>query len=273
MTVEYVIGDKVRIKSDAEIVSTLDKYDECDGIYYDASMCEKTGKEVTIAKVKTFDDGNVGYQVKENSFIWSSKWLSPITAENEYLNDGSIEQISLCLALIRQTLVGNPPDLSLLITSKDGVFPITADGGFDYVDFKNDIWSYSKKIAGNIPDWPCLKLKPEILEKKIKDYISKYGLKCFEEAVAKNIISDHLLNNPDNKESWIDLWDNQSISWRQENEYMNSPFKTYDNEIKFQRKKGSIFRGTVPEGNQQSSGKCKTATCSGYICYQVCTGR
>ena len=263
-------GTKVKIKSFIYIKKTLNNDNYCGRIWFAPPMKTFCEREFKIGNGSEEDSAYILDGIPWN---WHEKWFDVIDESIEYLNDGSIEQRSLCLALIRQTLVGNPSNLSLLINSEYSVFPITADGGFDYADFMNDNWCYTKKIAKNIPDWPCLKLKPEILEEKIKDYIAKYGLKCFEEAVDKNIISDHLLNNPDNKESWIDLWDSQSISWRQENEYLNSPFKTYDNEIKFQRKKGSIFRGTVPEGNQQSSGKCKAATCSGHLSYQVCSGR
>lgn len=263
-------GTKVKVKPFTDIKKTLNNNNYCGRIWFAPPMKTFCEREFKIEK---YSEEDSAYILDDIPWNWHEKWFDVMDESTDCLNDGSIEQRSLCLALIRQTLVGNPPDLSLLINSTHGVFPATDGGGFDYIEFKNDIWRYPRKIAKNIPDWPCLKLKPEILEKKLKDYIAKYGLKCFEEAVAKNTISDHLLNNPDNKESWVDLLDNQSISWRQENEYMNSPFKTYDNEIKFQRKKGSILRGTVPEGNQQSSRKCKTATCSGHLSYQACSGR
>lgn len=106
--------------------------------------------------------------------------------ETTYLNNGSIEQRSLCLALIRQTMSGNKPDVEYLRHYNEPVFPSKAHGGFMYCDYSQDKWIHGK-IADTIPYWPCLNLKPEILEEAIKNCLSQYNLQYFKEDVNYNI--------------------------------------------------------------------------------------
>lgn len=195
-------------------------------------------------------------------------------SKSEYLNDGSIEERSLCLALIRQVMSGNNPDLNLLITSYTDVYLDKAHGGFFYREFPNDRWDYTRKIANNIPKWPCLRLKPNILEEAIRNCLIQHDLRYFNNVVSFNINSWFIFNITEKSNFWYDvtetLKDGPKI-FKETN--TDQTTKTQENEIKFQRKRGSILRGTVPEGNRQSSGKCKTATCSGHLSYQICSGR
>ena len=195
--------------------------------------------------------------------------------KNEYLNDGSKEQRSLCLALIRQTMSDNEPNVKHLrhyYNNKE--FPNDIHKGFSYIDYPQDKWRFEARIAENIPDWPCLKLKPEILEEAIKNCLLQHDLEYFKSDVISNINSWFIFSATENEDFWYDVartLNHHSKTIKETN--IEQPYKTKENEIKFQRKKGCVLRGTVPEGNQQSSGKCKTATCSGHLGYQVCTGR
>lgn len=268
-------GTKIRIKSISEIKRTLDVRSVCKGIYFLPEMyhyCDNVCWTVNHLN-------NGGYQIKQSKILpytWLPEWFDVIDDRpSKYLNDGSIKQRSLCLALIRQTMVGNPPDLSLLINSKDGAFPATSNGGFNYKDFKNDIWNYSKKIAENIPDWSCLKLKPEILEEAIQTCLFyQHDSGHFKECLSKDIDCWFMFDKTGKSEFWYEVTrELESDSQISKEINIEQPIKIQENEIKFQRKKASILRGTVPEGNQQSSGKCKTTTCSGHLSYQVCSGR
>lgn len=191
-----------------------------------------------------------------------------------YLNDGSKEQRSLCLALIRQTMSDNEPNVEHLRHYNNKAFPNDIHKGFSYIDYPQDKWRFEARIAENIPDWSCLKLKPEILEEAIRNCLLQHSLQYFKAYVKYNISSWFIFSNTEKCDFWYKVSD---ILYRHpeisESTNIEQPYKTKENEIKFQRKKGCVLRGTVPEGNQQSSGKCKTATCSGHLGYQVCTGR
>ena len=196
--------------------------------------------------------------------------------KNEYLNDGSIEQRSLCLALIRQVMSENEPDVDWLRLYKGSAFPIKEFNGFSYEIYSRDKWKIGTKIAENIPDWPCLNLKPEILEEAIKNCLLQYDLQYFKGCVTDIFKCWFIFDKTEKPSFWYKVADTLNTLHLETIKETNieQPFnKVQKDEIKFQRKKGCVLRGTVPEGNQQSSRKCKTATCSGHLGYQVCTGR
>lgn len=260
------IGTKVRIKSWEEIQKTLDKEGCCDGLYFNPQMKDYCGTVCAISQKSP----NMYQRMK--GFFWNPQWFD-VVEEAGYLNDGSIEQRSLCLALIRQTMSGNGPDIKYL---RDNIsaFPHEVYNGFFYRDYPQDKWEPCTRIAKNIPDWPCLKLKPEILEEAIKNCLSQNDLEYLKKCVDKNISAWFIFNKTEKSNFWYEvsraLYHVPEISKATN---VKQPYKTKKDEIKFQRKKGCILRGTVPEGNQQSSGKCKTTTCSGHLGHQVCTGR
>lgn len=196
-------------------------------------------------------------------------------AVNSYFNDGSKEQRSLCLALIRQVMSGNEPDVEHLRPYNDSAFPNKIHRGFFYDDYPQDRWIYDTRIAENIPDWPCLNLKSEILEEAIRNCISQHNLPYFKECVKENINRWFIFNYTEKPDFWYKVVATLGTIHlgTVKNTNIEQPIKEQKDEIKFQRKKGCILRGTVPEGNQQSSRKRQTATCSGHLGYQVCTGR
>lgn len=195
--------------------------------------------------------------------------------KEQILNNGSIEQRSLCLALIRQTMSGKKPDVECLRDYDNSAFPDKTHKGFFYWDYPQDKWRTGTRIAENIPDWPCLNLKPEILEEAIRSCLSQHDLQFFKESVKYNINEWFIFSRTKKCNLWFEVADilkhNPGTS---KDTNIEQPFnKVQKDEIKFQRKKDCVLRGTVPEGNQQSSGKCRAATCSGYLSYQVCSGR
>ena len=264
------IGTKVRIKSWKEIQKTLDKDDRCDGLYFNSKMQDYCG----ILCVIESQGSNFCKLEGIPNHYWAPQWFDVVRGA-EFLNDGSIEQRSLCLALIRQTMSGYEPDVKYLRDYNGPAFPSKILTGFSYSHYPQDKWKTGKKIAENIPDWPCLKLKPEILEEAIKNCLSQRGLQWFVAYVEHNI--DYWFGFDDTKKVyfWYDVAEILSTTHLEtiKDTNIEQPYKTKENEIKFQRKKGCVLRGTVPEGNQQSSGKCKIATCSGHLGYQVCSGR
>lgn len=263
------IGTRVRIKSYEEIQKTLDKENICNGLYFNPQMQNYCGAICDI-RSQNFNS----YQLSNTDcFNWIPQWFD-IVIESDYLNDSSIEQRSLCLALIRQVMSDNKPNVEYLRHYNNIAFPIKVNGGFSYDDYLQDEWKMSAKIAKNIPDWPCLNLKPEILEEAIKNCLSQHDLQYFKKSIFRNISAWFIFDNTEKSDFWYkvaEILDHNPVISKDTN--IEQLYKTKENEIKFQRRKSTVLRGTLPEGNQQSSGKCKTATRCGYLSYQVCSSR
>lgn len=263
------IGTKVRIKSWEEIQKTLDENGRCNGLYFNPDMRTFCGIPSSITT-----KSSSWYQLKNTQgCYWVPEWFDVII-KSDYLNDGSIEQRSLCLALIRQVMSGNKPNVDYLRHYRNQAFPSEIHNGFSYTDYPQDKWTFNSRIAGNIPDWPCLNLNPEILEEAIKNCLSQHDLEYFKKHIVGTFTAWFIFCHTEKSDFWYKvaaiLDNNPKIS---EDTNIEQPYKTKENEIKFQRRKSTVIRGTLPEGNQQSSGKCKTATCSGHLSYQVCSGR
>ena len=276
------VGDKVRVKSKEEILKTLNKDYRCthpnkdeSHINFNDLMFDYTNLIGTISKIAN-TTGNVQIRFTNQTSLWwwHPSWLELILEESDYLNDGSIEQRSLCLALVRQVMSGNKPDVEYLKDCSNPTFPNLVHRGFFYKDYPQDNWKSDTKIAKNIPDWPCIKLKPEILEEAIKNCLSQHDLEYFKKWVKCNIDYWFIFNETEKGDFWYSVSDALKHSSNiPKDTNIEQPYKTKENEIKFQRRKSTVIRGTLPEGNQQSSGKRKATTCSGHLSYQVCSGR
>lgn len=276
------VGDKVKVKSREEILKTLDEDYRCihpnkdeSHINFNDLMFDYTNLIGTISKIAK-STGNIQIKFTNQTLLWwwHPSWLELIPKESDYLNDGSIEQRSLCLALIRQVMSGNKPNVEYLRHYSSPAFPGKIHNGFFYCDYTQDKWKSDTKIAENIPDWPCIKLKPEILEEAIKNCLLQHDLEYFKSGVISNINSWFIFSATENEDFWYDVTrtlNHHSKTVKETN--IEQPYKTKENEIKFQRRKSTVLRGTVPEGSKQSSGKCKATTCCGHLSYQVCTGR
>ena len=268
-------GTKVKIKSFIDIKKTLDNDNYYGRIWFAPPMKTFCEREF---KIEDYLEKNSTYILDGVPWNWCEKWFDVMDESTNYLNNGSIEQRSLCLALIRQVMSGNAPALDLLTMNQD-VFPNNDRGGFYYKEYSQDKWVYYSKIARNIPNWPCLKLKPEILEEAIRNCLKQHSLEYFKEQVAKPILIWFIFSKTIEGDEYWSAVQEQTISQATVKDNTSEEsnnitiINNKENEIEFQRKKASILRGTVPEGSEQSSGKCKTATCSGHLSYQVCSGR
>ena len=256
-------GTRVRIKSWEKIQKTLDEDSRCDGVYFNPEMKSHCG---AVCDIQSYSFNS--YKLSNtDGFYWIPEWFDVL--ETSYLNDGSIEQRSLCLALIRQVMSGNEPHLSIFTPNtacnrKDAA-------GFNYADFPEDSWFYT--IAKNIPDWPCLNLKPKILEEAIKNCLLQRGLEWFKAYVELDINYWFIFDNTEKPYFWYEVAGIKHNPGTSKDTNIEQLYKTKENEIKFQRRKSTVLRGTVPEGSQQSSGKRKATTCSGHLSHQVCSGR
>ena len=276
------VGDKVKVKSREEILKTLDEDYRCihpnkdeSHINFNDLMFNYINLIGTISKIAK-STGNIQIKFTNQTLFrwWHPSWLELIPKKSDYLNDGSIEQRSLCLALIRQVMSGNKPNVVYLRDYTKPPFPNKTHNGFSYDDYPQDRWRYGTKIAENIPDWPCLNLKPEILEEAIKNCVSQRGLEWFEKYVKRNIDWWFVFDDTGKPYFWYEVagMSNRNPGTSKDIN-IEQPYKTKENEIKFQRRKSTVLRGTVPEGSKQSSGKRKTSIAVGYLSYQVCTGR
>lgn len=277
------VGDTVKVKSREEILKTLDKdyrcihpnKDESHHINFNDLMFNYTGLIGTISKI---DDTTGNVQIKFTnqtaSWWWHPSWLELIPEELDYLNDGSIEQRSLCLALIRQVMSGNELDVEYLRSYNNSAFPPKEHNGFYYNDYPQDEWVFNTRIAKNIPDWPCLNLKPEILEEAIKNCLTQYDLQHFKKHIGRNISAWFVFSNTKKRDFWnkvARILDTAHLELVKDTN-IKQPYKTKENENKLQRKKSIVIRGTVPEGSIACGRKRKTSIAVGYLSNSVCIG-
>lgn len=264
-TYDMKVGDTIRIKSLQEIKETLDGDEACEGVFFSESMHKYCDALCTISYVNLH--GSL-YRMKENSFTWIEKWLKPVCGFT-YLNDGSIKQRSLCLALIRQAMSGNPVDLEVFLnlSSTGGVLADKRLGGFNFGDYPQDDWRAD--IARNIPDWPCLKLKPEVLEKAIINCLTQHNLRYLEQTLISRLTSWFIFVKTGKEDFWFRVSEELNSALNNE---IAQPLKQTKNETELQRKKASVVRGDLPEGSEQRSGKSKAAVVRGHLCYNICAG-
>ena len=259
------VGDKVRIKGLQEIKETLDGNEVCEGTLFIKPM---HGYCDTLCTISYIDSHDSRYYMKENCFTWIKKWLRPVD-EFAYLNDGSIKQRSLCLALIRQAMSGNPVNLKIFldVSSTYGAIADKKLGGFNFGDYPQDNWKID--IARNIPDWPCLQLKPEVLKEAIHNCLIQHGLQHLEQALGLNLTSWFTFAKTGKENFWFRV--SKELNSALNNE-IAQPLKQTKNETELQRKKASVIRGDLPEGSEQRSGKSKASVVCGHLCYNICAG-
>lgn len=268
-------GTKIKIKSCDDIKKTLNKEGCLKRVTFASDMYQYCHRYCTILR----HNNNGTYCVEElgpSYWNWLPEWFDVIEeVEVESLNDGSLEERSLCLALCRQALSENPVNLEIFTKSSCLECPNKINGGFNYCDFSKDNWY--DRIAENIPDWPCLRLKPQILEKALQYLLEYRGPSKIQDYVSGLV------------ETWFN-WDRTSEGadyWRTvcsaipENAKFKQPelvsVKTTINktnyENRFQKRKAVVIRGSVPEGNKVCSRKCETTVVCGHIDDRVIIGR
>lgn len=264
-------GTIIKIKSASQINRTLTKDNYCGDIYFNPWMYKYCGCKCSICGYTSAGT----YQVKEegpHNWNWHPEWFDVIDAPNDFLNNGSIEQRSLCLALIRQTISGNRPSLDILTNPKFTGFPNQDRGGFDGIGFISDDW-VENKVANNIPDWPCLKLKPEILEKAIKNCLLQHDVNYFTLWVSGPVNAWFVFSGTDEgPEYWFNVKNACSKS-NTDKLVINTNKTIENNENRFQKRKGTIVRGSIPKGSKIRSRKCQTSVTVGYLSNRKCIGR
>ena len=250
-------GTKVKVKSFADIKKTLNITGYCGNVWFAPPMKDYCEGEF---KIKKYILENHTYVFEGISWNWLPEWFDVIKKPNDFWNDGSKEQRSLCLALYRQTLSGNHPCIHKLDAS--GVFTSKFCGGFNYTDFPEDGWV--DKIAENIPDWKWLTVDSTILERIL-------AILC---RINANLLL--LTAAPNDPSLWFDgrtiLKDDSDFIVDFINKYSNKLTNSIKYENQLQRKKSDLVRGTVPEGNIICGRKRKTSVSIGHLSNKVCTG-
>ena len=133
-------GTKVKVKSFMDIEKTLDKNNYCGDTWFAPPMKTFCEREF---KIKAYSEEYSTYILDDIPWNWREKWFDVINESTNYLNDGSIEQRSLCLALVRQTMSGNTPDVDYLRHYRNQAFPSEIHNGFSYTDYPQDKWTNS----------------------------------------------------------------------------------------------------------------------------------
>lgn len=254
-------GTIIRIKSSVEIDKTLDTNKYCKEVLFTQDMyryCDYT------CSIRGYNS-NGTYRVKEEGpgcWNWLPEWFDVVQKPNDFWNDGSKEQRSLCLALYRQALSGNVPSIEKL-GQDSPTFEIRDKGGFNYICFPEDDWNTSK-IAGNLPNWKWLDVKPRILERAL--------------TILYNAHADFktLERNPNSPAFWFDVLmaskSDADFAADFISKYLDKPIKTIEYENQLQRKKSDLVRGTVPEGNIVCGRKRKASVSIGHLSNKVCSG-
>lgn len=253
-------GTTIKIKSAVEIDKTLNANSCCDTVLFTQNMYRYCDYTCSIAGYSC----NGTYQVNEegpNQWNWLPKWFDVIKNPNDFWNNKSVEQRSLCLALYRQALSKNMPCIDKL--DQGGLaFMTESNGGFDYIDFKEDRWD--EKIANNLPNWKWLDVNPKILEKALTILYNAHGdFKTLE-------------RNPNSPAFWFDsiIAPKSDTDFAADfiSKYLDKPIKIIEHENKLQRKKSDLVRGTVPEGNIICGRKRKASVGIGHLSNKVCFG-
>lgn len=265
-------GTIIKIKSATEIDKTLNANKRCKKVYFISDMYQYCGYEYRIKA----HNSNGTYRVREegpNHWNWLPEWFDIIkVSKQNCLNDGSIEQRSLCLALCRQVMSGNQPYLPIF--KPHDSCNTKNYGGFDYDDFPEDEWYLT--TAKNFPDWPCLKLKPEILETALK-HSFKYRPTTFSDFLSQPISRWFQWDKtPEGQKYWQEvnnaILDSNIILNTTEITLNKSIKKEEKHENQLQRKKSDLVRGTVPEGNIICGRKRKASVSIGHLSNKICSG-
>ena len=266
------LGTKVKVKSFADIKKTLSIDGYCGNVRFAPPMKNYCEGEF---KIKEYVLENRTYVFEGISWSWLPEWFDVMESSNsDFWNDRSVEERSLCLALCRQALSENPVNLEIFTKSSCLEFPNKINGGFNYCDFSKDDWY--NRIAENIPDWPCLRLKPQILEKALQYLLEYHGPSKIQDYISGLV---ETWFRWDQTSEGADYWGAVCLAIPENTKFKKSELvsvKTTINKINYenqlQRKKSDLVKGTVPEGNIICGRKCKTSVSIGHLSNKVCTG-
>ena len=282
------VGDKVKVKSQEEILKTLN------GAYYCITPC-KDGNQIyfngenmlqyvnligTISEIN-YVTGNVRVKFKDLDWIWwwHPCWLELIPEELDVDKDCSPKWLIFCM--IFQYLSGNRPNPSIFKYLRT---PNKVDRGFDFRYFEYD-FSNIQKGKVPFPDWPILNIPLDeayvILEYCYKYGTSKKDLEFFTKDIGSIVYSGFTWNKAPEGSVY---WNNRYVYYKEitskeklekslaQQKISTIQIKTESYENKLQRKKSIVIRGTVPEGSITCGRKRKTSITIGYLSNSVCIG-
>lgn len=267
MEPKYKVGDWVRIKAQSEIKQTLDKdanykYDtQLVFVSYMKNYCGKVCKITDIcSKTK-----HLRYQIN-NEYWFVEDWFEFISTSSKF----SDKTLILCMCL--QLLSGNRPNVQIF---KDSV-PFKTEGGFNWYEFQNQL--SMELITDPTPNWPILTLDLEFAELLLTrmykyPFSSLIDIDKFKKSIGDLIDEINWTETPEGFQFWNEKCQYyDSISDSEILKHQEQPYKTKNHEIKLQRKKSTVIRGTVPEGSITRGRKRKVTITVGHLSNSVCIG-
>lgn len=265
MKPKYKVGDEVTIRSWEEIKETLDSKN-CyikDSIAFASLMHGDVGKTYKITKI-TGPSKYPRYLL--NDWWYVDDWIKPKEVKSIF----SDKQLIFFMCL--QLLSGNKPDKSIFI----GIIPFKHERGFNWSEFQEKL--SMRDVQCPLPNWPILVLDiefAELLLTRMYEYpfSSIINIDYFKKPIGNLIDDIDWYRTPEGFQFWDEkcqYYDSKSDSEILKNQ--KQPNKIENHEIKLQRKKSTVIRGTVPEGSITRGRKRKVAITVGYLSNSVCIG-
>jgi len=265
MEPKYKVGDEVIIRSWEEIKKTLDGEDYYinDSIVFAPLMHGDVGKTYKITKIIS---ASKYPRYLLNDWWYVEDWIKPKEIKSRFSDKHLI--FYMCL----QLLSGNKPNYRIL---KDRV-PFKDQGGFNWHEFSDKL---SMDFATQpCPNWPILTLDiefAELLLTRMYKYpcSSLIDIDYFKKPIS-HLIDDIIWSEtPEGFGFWKEKYQYyKSKSNSEILENQKQPNKIENHEIKLQRKKSTVIRGTVPEGSITRGRKRKITITVGYLSNSVCIG-
>ena len=129
-------------------------------------------------------------------------------------------------------------------------------------------------ISNPLPNWPILTLDidfAELILTRIYEYsICEICLSTFTKSIDCIINCINWCETPEG----FDFWNTKFEYYysNTDSKTLKQPNKKENHEIKLQRKKSTVIRGTVPEGSITRGRKRKVTITVGYLSNSVCIG-
>lgn len=265
MKLDYKVGDEVTIKTWEEIKKTLNsvnKYQKDTCLQFVPEMRDFCGKSYRITKI--YNTTYTRYEL--NDWWYVEDWIKPKEVKSIFSDKQLI--FFMCLQLLSE----NKPDKSIFIDK----IPFKYDRGFDWKQFQEKL--SMKDAVDPLPNWPILALDidfAELLLTRMYEYpiSSIINIDYFKKSIGNLIDDIDWYRTPEGFQFWDEkcqYYDSKSDSEILKNQ--KQPYKIENHEIKLQRKKSTVIRGTVPEGNITRGRKRKVAITVGYLSNTVCIG-
>lgn len=265
MKSNYKVGDEVTIKSWEEIKETLDDSNNYKGdtISFVADMHKDLGKTYKIDQI---ENGLKYTRYQLNYWWYVEDWIKPKETKSRFSNKHLI--FYMCL----QLLSGNKPNYRMF---KDRI-PFKDEGGFDWHEFADKL---SMNFATQpCPNWSILTLDidfAQLLLTRLYEcpFFSLIDIDEFKKPIALLIDDINWVQTPEG----FQFWDKKCQYYKSKSDSeiltnQEQSYKTENHEIKLQRKKSTVIRGTVPEGSITRGRKRKVAITVGHLSNAVCIG-